>query len=109
VSPVLDNVLVAAALLASALYAIFKLGPRALRQRTLTRVARWAARAPARSGLRGLAARMGAASAQPSGACGGCDNCGSESTTAGPQATAGPARAGGGDIKIPLAAIGRRR
>ena len=106
-SPALDNVLVAAALLASALYAIFKLGPRALKQRALLRVAGWVARAPAWSGLRGLAARMGAASAKSSGACGGCDNCGGESATAGPQATS--TRASGGDIKIPLATIGRRR
>jgi hypothetical protein len=114
VSPVLDDALVAAALLGSAVYAMFALGPRALRQRALSRIAGWAALAPAWSGLRGLAARLGAAAAKSPGACGGCDNCGSEGTTAeGPQATSGSARSSGarssGDIKIPLASIGRRR
>jgi hypothetical protein len=100
--------LVAAALLASAVYALFALGPRALRRRALSRVAAWAARAPARLGLRGLAAGLGAAAAKSSGACGGCDNCGSENATAqGPQA--GSTHSSGGDIKIPLASIGRRR
>jgi hypothetical protein len=110
VSPLLDNILVAAALLGSALYATFALGPRALRRRALSRVAAWAARAPAWLGLRGLAARLGAAAEKPPGACGGCDNCGSESAPAqGPQATARPTGSSGGDIKIPLSSIGRRR
>lgn len=103
-NPVLDDILVAAALLASAVYALFALGPRTLRQRALSRIAGWALRAPARLGLRGLAARLGAASAKASGACGGCDNCGSESV-----ATENQASASGADIKIPLASIGRRR
>jgi hypothetical protein len=104
VNPVLDDILVAAALLASAVYALFALGPRALKRRALARVAGWALRAPAWFGLRGLAARLGAASAKTSGACGGCDNCGSDGA-----ATETSAPAGGADIKIPLANIGRRR
>ncbi|MGD0493456.1 MAG: DUF6587 family protein [Steroidobacteraceae bacterium] len=106
-SHVLDNLLVAAALLASAVYALFALGPRAWRRRALARAAGWAGRAPAWLGLRGLAARMDAAAAKSSGGCGGCGDCGSESSpAAGAPASARP---GGGDIKIPLASIGRRR
>ena len=104
-NPVLDDILVAAALLASAVYALFALGPRALKRRALSRVAGWALRAPAWFGLRGLAARLGAASAQASGACGGCDNCASD----GAATTETSASARGADIKIPLASIGRRR
>jgi len=104
VNPVLDDILVAAALLASAVYALFALGPRTLRRRTLERIAGWALRAPAWCGLHDLAARLGAASVKASGACGGCDNCGSEGA-----ATETSASAGGDDIKIPLASIGRRR
>jgi uncharacterized protein DUF6587 len=104
VNPVLDDILVAAALLASAVYALFALGPRTLRRRMLERAAGWALRAPAWCGLRGVAARLGAASVKASGACGGCDNCGSEGA-----ATETSAAAGGADIKVPLASIGRRR
>jgi hypothetical protein len=104
VNPVLDDILVAVALLASAAYALLSLGPRALRRRALARVAGWALRAPARFGVRGLAARLGAASAKTSGACGGCDNCGSEGAAA---ETSASAR--GADVKIPLTSIGRRR
>jgi hypothetical protein len=108
VSPILDNVLVAAALLASGVYAMFALGPRTLRRRALSRVAVWAERAPAWLGLSGFAARLAAAAAKSSGACGGCDNCGSESATA-QDSQPGSTRSNGDDIKIPLASIGRRR
>ncbi len=100
-SPLLDDILVAGALLASALYALFALGPRTLRRGALSRVAGWAARMPAWSGLRGLGARLGAAAAKSSGACGGCDNCGSEADAARPSKAA--------DIEVPLTSIGRRR
>jgi hypothetical protein len=109
VSPILDNVLVAAALLASAMYAMFALGPRALRRRALSRVAAWAQNAPAWLRLRGLATRLGAAAAKSPGACGGCDSCGESAAAQGPQATAGSTHASGGDVKIPVASIGRRR
>jgi hypothetical protein len=104
VNPVLDDILVAAALLASAAYALFALGPRALKRRMLSSVAGWALRAPAWLGLRSLAARLGAASTKASGACGGCDNCGSEGAAAEPSASGR-----GADIRIPPASIGRRR
>jgi hypothetical protein len=128
VNALLDNLLVIAALLASALYALFKLGPRALRRAALSRVAHWAGRAPGWFGLRRLAARLDAAAMQPSGACGGCDNCASEgaaaqgspqgspqgSTSASPPASLAASHSashsdGGSEIKIPLASIGRRR
>jgi hypothetical protein len=105
-SPVLDNVLVAAALLASGVYALFKLGPRTLRRGVLSQVAGWAGRAPTWSGLRGLAARLGAAAAKSSESCGGCDNCGSDS---GADAGATAGQSSGPEIKIPVASIGRRR
>jgi hypothetical protein len=110
-SHVLDDILVAAALLGSAVYALFSLGPRGLRRSVLMGVAGWADRAPAWLGPRSVAARLGAAAAKSSGACGGCDNCGSEggaksSAGAGTSATAGGSS--GSEIKIPVASIGRR-
>jgi hypothetical protein len=127
-SPLLDNLLVVAALAASGVYALFKLGPSSLSRSVLSYIAGWARRAPAWSGLQALAARLGAAAAKSSGSCGGCDNCGSDggsaqgsppanisaslsaSLSAGPSAS-GPASrsASGSEIKIPLASIGRRR
>ncbi len=114
-NPLLDNFLVVAALAASAVYALFKLGPRALRRALLSRVAGWVARAPGWCGLRGLAARLGAAAVQSSGSCGGCDNCGSEggAAQASPPASASAshsasASASGSEIRVPLASIGRR-
>ena len=104
-NPVLDDILVAAALLASAVYALFVLGPRTLQVAGCSNASPgWALHAPAWCGLRGLAARLGAASVKASGACGGCDNCGSEGA-----ATETSASAGDADIKVPLASIGRRR
>ncbi|HEX4151542.1 MAG TPA: DUF6587 family protein [Steroidobacteraceae bacterium] len=102
-SSALDDAVVAVALLASALYLLLALGPRALRRLALSRMAGWAARAPAALRLGGLAARLQAA-ATKSGACGGCDSCESN-------AAAGPAggREEGSEIKIPVGRIGRRR
>jgi hypothetical protein len=104
VNPVLDDILVAAALLASVVYALFSLGPKSVRRRALSHAAGWALRAPAWLGLRGLAARLGAAATKASGACGGCDSCGSDAAAPGPSTPAGDS-----DIKIPLSSIGRRR
>jgi hypothetical protein len=96
---ILDNVLVGLALLASAGYAAVSLGPRSLRRRILGVLGRAAVRTPAVLGLGGLAQRL-ASAAKVQGACGGCDNCGSEPTTA-PQ----PPKA---EIRVPVARIGRR-
>jgi hypothetical protein len=118
-NPLLDNFLVVAALAASAVYALFKLGPRALRRALLSRVAGWVGRAPDWCGLRGLAVRLGAA-VQSSGSCGGCDNCGNEGAAAQASPPAGqslddsgarrPAShsTSGSEIRVPLARIGRR-
>jgi hypothetical protein len=99
-SPLIDDVLVAAALLASGGYALFALGPRTWRRGALSRLSGWAARMPRGFFLRGLAARLGAAAAKSPGACGGCDNCSSEDA-------AGASK--NSEIKIPLASIVRRR
>ena len=80
---VLDNVLVTAVLLASLGYALVKLGPRALRKRIL--------------GHLGLI--LAAASGKAQAACGGCDSCGTESSSA-PQSPS--------EINVPIAKIGRR-
>ena len=102
VNPVLDDILVAAALLASVVYALFSLGPKSVRRRALSYAAGWALRTPARLGLRGLGTRLGAAATKASGACGGCDSCGSDAAAPGTPT-------GDSDIKIPLSRIGRRR
>ena len=59
---VLDNALVGLALLVSAGYALFSLGPRSLRPRLLGALSRAAARAPALLGLRRTAQWLAAAS-----------------------------------------------
>jgi hypothetical protein len=102
---VLDNSLVGLALLASAGYAVVKLGPRSLRQRMLAGLSRLIARAPPAFGLRGIAGRLRAASAgKVQGACGGCDDCGSEQTPAqqGAQNLAQP------EVRVPVAKIAWR-
>jgi hypothetical protein len=101
---ILDDAAVAAALLVSALYVLLTLGPRALRRRALSRLAEWAARAPAGLRLAGLAARLGAA-ANKAGACGGCDNCASPAKGG----SAGGRSDGASEFKIPVGGIGRRR
>ena len=96
---VLDEVLVGAALLASLGYAAAKLGPKLWRKRILEALAQVLRSAPAFLKLGGLAQRLDAASGKNQGACGGCDNCGTESASA-PQSSA--------EIKVPVAKIGRR-
>lgn len=96
---ILDDLLVGAVLLLSLGYAFAKLGPRTLRQRMLAALSRVLASAPAIFRLGGAAQRLSAASGKAQGACGGCDNCGSESTSA-PQSSA--------EISVPVGKIGRR-
>jgi hypothetical protein len=99
---VLDNFLVGVLLLASVAYAVYKLGPRTLKRRILQTVSRAMAAAPAFLRLRRAAQKLDAASAAGTaqGACGGCDNCGTESSSQ-PQSSSG-------EIKVPVAKIGRR-
>ncbi|HEY1315063.1 MAG TPA: DUF6587 family protein [Steroidobacteraceae bacterium] len=101
---VVDNSLVGLALLLSAGYAVLTLGPRGLRRGLLTAL-RWiAARTPAFLGLRRSAVRLAerlaaAASGKAAGACGGCDDCGSEPKSG---------KSTDGEVTVPVAKIGRR-
>jgi hypothetical protein len=100
VNSVLDNALVGLALLLSAGYAVLALGPRGVRRRLLNALSWIAARTPALLGLRRAAERLSAAaSGKAAGACGGCDDCGSEPTTG---------KSTDGEVRIPVAKIGRR-
>jgi hypothetical protein len=104
----LDNGLVALALIASVGYALSSLGPKALRRRLWTALARLAAGAPAGMQLGGIARRLEEAAAKSSGACGGCGSCGSEtsdSSAANGEAASGRAR----EVRVPLESIGKRR
>ena len=103
---VLDNSLVGLALLASAGYAVVRLGPRSLRPHMLAGLSRLIGRAPPAFGLRRISERLGAASAgRAQGACGGCDNCGSEQTPAQQAAQTVPQP----EVRVPVAQIGTRR
>ena len=96
-----DEALVTVVLVASIGYALFALGPRALKQSLLARSAALLRSMPTPLRWQGLAARWeAAASNKATGACGGCDTCGSEQPKSAPGAAA--------EIKIPLAKIGKR-
>ena len=96
----LDDSLVGLVLLISALYALAALGPRNVRRRALAMLAALLARAPAALRLGAAARRLAStADAKAQGACGGCDNCGTET----------PAASTGGEIKVPIAHIARSR
>jgi hypothetical protein len=98
---VLDNFLVGVLLLASVSYAAYKLGPRTLKRRILQTLSRAAAAAPAFLRLGRVAQKLDTASAgKTQGACGGCDNCGTEPSSK-PQSSSG-------EVKVPVAKIGRR-
>jgi len=101
---VLDNFLVGLALLASAGYAAMKLGPRSLRQSVLKGLSRLFAQAPTLLRLRRISERLDAAAAgKAQGACGGCDDCGSEQTQ-----QAGAESSASAEVRVPVANIGRR-
>ena|ERR1700678_2210226 len=103
---ILDNSLVGLALLVSAGYAVSSLGPRSLRQRLLAVSSRLLARAPVFLGLGRMARWLAVASAgKAQGACGGCDNCGSEQTPAQKSSTQDSRPA---EVRVPVAKIGRR-
>lgn len=71
----LDESLVGLVVLASILYALSSLGPRALRARIMAGTAAVLRRMPRTLGLGGLAQRLhSAASVKSKGACGGCDS-----------------------------------
>jgi hypothetical protein len=98
---VLDNFLVGVLLFVSVGYAVYKLGPRTLRRRILQTLSRAMAAAPVFLRLSRAAQKLDAASVRKAqGACGGCDNCGTE-TSSEPQTSSA-------EIKVPVAKIGRR-
>ena len=94
----LDAALVAIVLVASVGYALYSLGPKSLRRRLGTALADVVARAPAGLHLGAIERRLRAA-AGGSGACGGCETCGTEDAHA----------AAGKEIRVPAASIGKRR
>ncbi len=97
---VLDDGVVILLLLGSTAYAFSALGPKALRRRLWSSLARAAARAPAGWHLAGLARRLDQAAAdKTAGACGGCGTCGDD----------GVQKESGAEVRVPLAKIGRRR
>ena len=96
---VLDNLLVAAVLLVSLGYALVKLGPRSLRKWILWHLSQILAAAPSFLRLAGVGQRLAAASGKAQAACGGCDSCGTESSSA-PKSPS--------EINVPIAKIGRR-
>jgi uncharacterized protein DUF6587 len=100
-NPVLDNLLVGVLLLVSVGYAVYKLGPRTLKRRILQTFSRAMAAAPVSLKLGRAAQKLEAASlGSAQGACGGCDNCGTE-TSSEPQTSSA-------EIKVPVGKIGRR-
>jgi hypothetical protein len=96
---VLDNFLVAAVLLVSLGYALVKLGPRTLRKRILWHLSLILGSAPSFLRLKGVAQRLTTASGKAQAACGGCDSCGTESSSV-PRSPS--------EINVPVAKIGRR-
>jgi len=107
---VIDYSLVGLILVLSLGYAVASLGPRGLRPRLLAGVGRLLARLPAVLGLEGVAQRLKDASAVKStGACGGCDNCGSaQAAPRGAPAESAPAQAPASEVRVPVAKIGWR-
>jgi hypothetical protein len=99
-SPLLDAALVAIVVALSVSYALYSLGPKSLRRRLRAGLADLAARAPAALHLGGIERRL-RETVGGSGACGGCESCGS---------APGDAReAAGKEIHVPATSIGKRR
>lgn len=98
---ILDISLVGLVLLVSLAYAAAALGPRAWRRRAADALASLASRLPDAYGVRRAAGRVAKASAAKiPGACGGCDDCGSQSPDS--------AETGGGEVHVPLDKIAKR-
>jgi len=98
----LDEFLVGGALLASILYALISLGPRSLKRGLAVRAAALLRSVPIMPGLRSLSRRLeSAAAVKPTGACGGCDDCGSAPASK----SSGSAEP---EVRIPVSTIGKR-
>jgi hypothetical protein len=91
----LDTAMVAIVLAASVGYALYSLGPKALRGRLRTALADVAGALHLARIERRLRAAVGG------GACGGCDSCAPSATE--------EAGGGAGEIRVPAASIGKRR
>jgi hypothetical protein len=93
----IDQLSVLLLIAASLAYVLLALGPKALRQRAAGALAAGAAQLPSAFRLRRAVLRLSEAlGAQAAGACGGCNGCGA------------PAKDAGGEIRVPLARLGRR-
>jgi hypothetical protein len=97
----LDDFLVGLVLLGGFGYAIYALGPKALRTRGVMAVAWLLGHAPAFLGLHGTAARLASTAARKSaGSCGGCDSCAPAAPTSGSVAP---------EVRVPLSTVRKRR
>jgi hypothetical protein len=96
----LDDTLVGLILAAGFGYAVYSLGPKAIRLRMCKGAAAMLGAVP---GMRRVAGRLAATAAAKSGsACGGCDSCESGASTP-------PSNGPAAEIHIPLSTIGKRR
>jgi len=109
----LDNLLVGMVCGASAAYAAFALGPKSWRGAVARRLAALVPHIPTQLRLRRAAQRLSLlAAAKAGGACGGCDNCGSETAAKSVPDPAGRSLGEGraaSEVRIAVAKIGRRR
>ncbi|HMD72565.1 MAG TPA: DUF6587 family protein [Steroidobacteraceae bacterium] len=99
---VIDLLLVSLALLASAAYLLFALGPKSLRKSAVAAIADLAARVGVIPGLRGPLHRLSANLANKvQGGCGGCVNCGSDAAAESDAPTP--------ETRVPISKVGLRR
>jgi len=102
----IDTIVVGLVLGLSAAYAAFALGPKSWRGVVARQLGEFAAHVPEHLGLRRAVQRLGTlAGAKSGGACGGCDNCGSETAA---KSASDEARTPA-EVRIAVAKIGRRR
>lgn len=108
---ILDDFLVGLILLSAFGYASYFLGPKSWRAPVLKLTATLIGYLPSILRARGVVQRLTTQASAPSkaAACGGCDNCGSTQTS--PAAAQGSAAVNVslGEIRVPLAQIGKRR
>jgi hypothetical protein len=98
-------------LFASVVYAFATFGPKRAWRRALATLAAWLERTPTALHLHAAARRLaGAADEKAHGACGGCNNCGSEKSSPAERIGAAPrSDPGSSEIRVPIANIARAR
>jgi len=101
----LDESLVGVLLLASVLYALFTLGPRALRARMMAGIAAGLGALPGFLRLGALTQRLEAAATNVRASCGGCDSCAPAREAGSDSQAAGTSKS---EIAVPVDRIGRR-